>query len=287
MCSAQMLIDGDHLETRLGDERLRVYDCTTWLRLDPPRIYRVESGRAAFESGHIPGADFLDLTGELSDAASGFNFMMPAPEALAKTLGAHGIGRDNEVVLYSRDNIQWATRVWWMMRAIGFNSASVLDGGFDRWQTEDRPTTTAIQKYPAASLRPCPRTGMFCDSAAVLAAMKEPDTCVINALRASLHDGSEAVNYGRPGRIPGSINVPGISLLDPDTKAYRPLPELKRIFSEVGALDAEKVVIYCGGGIAATSDAFTLMRLGKDSVTVYDASMSEWANDPSLPMETG
>ena len=78
-----------------------------------------------------------------------------------------------------------------------------------------------------------------------------------------------------------------ISLLDPNTKAYRPLPDLERIFAEAGALDAEKVVIYCGGGIAATSDAFTLTRLGKDDVTIYDASMSEWANDPSLPMETG
>ena len=199
----------------------------------------------------------------------------------------HGIGGDSEVVLYSRDNIQWATRVWWMMRAIGFNSASVLDGGFDKWETDGRPTTTTIHKYPTASLTPRPRTGMFCDSAAVLAAMEEPNTCVINALRESLHDGSEAVNYGRPGRIPGSVNVPGISLLDPDTKVYRPLPELKRIFAEAGALNAEKVVIYCGGGIAATSDAFTLMRLGKDAVTIYDASMSEWANDPSLPMETG
>ncbi len=287
MCSARMLLDGDHLETRLGDEHLRVYDCTTWLRLDPPRIYRVESGREAFESGHIPGADFLDLAGELSDPELGFNFMMPAPEALAKTFEAHGIGDDSEVVLYSRDNIQWATRVWWMMRAIGFNSASVLDGGFDKWETDGRPTTTTIHKYPTASLTPRPRTGMFCDSAAVLAAMEEPNTCVINALRESLHDGSEAVNYGRPGRIPGSVNVPGISLLDPNTKAYRPLPELKRIFAEAGALNAEKVVIYCGGGIAATSDAFTLMRLGKDAVTIYDASMSEWAKDPSLPMETG
>tara|TARA_B100001013_G_C24337667_1_gene335190 strand:- start:97 stop:462 length:366 start_codon:yes stop_codon:yes gene_type:complete len=120
----------------------------------------------------------------------------------------------------------------------------------------------------------------------VLAARDEPDTCVINALRPSLHNGSEAVNYGRPGRIPGSINVPGASLLDPDTKAYRPLPELEQIFAEAGVMDAEKVVIYCGGGIAASSDAFTLVRLGKESVTIYDASMSEWANDLSLPMET-
>ena len=281
-----MLIDGEDLEARLGDERLRLYDCTTWLIPDPPRIYRVESGRTTFKDSHIPGADFLDLTGELSDPESGFNFMMPAPEALAKTLGAHGIGDDSEVVLYSRDTIQWATRVWWMMRAIGFDGASVLDGGFDRWQAEGRPITTEIRQYPPASLSPRPRPGLFCDSAAVLAARDEPDTCVINALRPSLHNGSEPVNYGRPGRIPGSINIPGASLLDPDTKAYRPLPELEQIFAEAGVMDAEKVVIYCGGGIAASSDAFTLVRLGKESVTIYDASMSEWANDLSLPMET-
>ena len=85
MCPARMLIDGDYLEARLGDERLRLYDCTTRLQPDPPRIYRVESGRAAFEAGHIPGADFFDLTDELSDPAAVFNFMMPAPEALAAT----------------------------------------------------------------------------------------------------------------------------------------------------------------------------------------------------------
>ena len=200
---------------------------------------------------------------------------------------AGGAGGNSEVVLYRRDNIQWATRVWWMMRAIGFDSASVLDGGFDGWLSEGRAPTTKIMRYPATNLTPRPRAGLFCDSATVLAAMEEPNTCVINALRTSLHDGSEAVNYGRPGRIPGSVSVPGISLLDPNTKAYRPLSDLERIFAESGALDAEKVVIYCGGGIAATSDAFTLTRLGKDAVTIYDASMSEWANDPSLPMETG
>ena len=81
--------------------------------------------------------------------------------------------------------------------------------------------------------------------------------------------------------------MPGISLLDPETKAYRPLPELESLFAEAGALRAEKVVIYCGSGIAATSDAFTLARLGKDAVSIYDASMSEWANDPRLPMEIG
>jgi thiosulfate/3-mercaptopyruvate sulfurtransferase len=52
-------------------------------------------------------------------------------------------------------------------------------------------------------------------------------------------------------------------------------------------LASGRVITYCGGGIAASSDAFVLAMLGHDNVAVYDASLSEWAADPSLPMETG
>ncbi|SVE10873.1 uncharacterized protein METZ01_LOCUS463727, partial [marine metagenome] len=68
-----ILIDSDELEARLSEQSLRLYDCTTWLRPDPPRVYRVESGRAAYDAEHIPGADFLDLTDELADPGSDFN----------------------------------------------------------------------------------------------------------------------------------------------------------------------------------------------------------------------
>ena len=42
-----------------------------------------------------------------------------------------------------------------------------------------------------------------------------------------------------------------------------------------------------GGGIAATSVALSLAMLGYDRVKVYDNSLTEWAADPSLPMEAG
>ena len=53
------------------------------------------------------------------------------------------------------------------------------------------------------------------------------------------------------------------------------------------ALEAGRIITYCGGGIAASSDAFALALLGRDDVAVYDASLSEWARDPTLPMQTG
>ncbi len=283
----RMLVETDWLAAHLSDPDLRLYDCTVWLRPDPPRIYRVESGRADHEAGHIPNSAFLDLPGALSDPDSSFNFMMPAPNWLASALAENGINNNARVVLYSRDNIQWATRVWWMLRAIGFDSAAVLNGGFDKWQAEGREISTTPTTYPPGELTARPRDGLFCTKDDVRQAMDDAGACIVNALRPSLHDGSDSVNYGRPGRIPGSVNVPGIHLIDPDSKTYRPLTELRNLFAESGALASDRIVLYCGGGIAATNDAFILTMLGHDNVTVYDASMSEWANDLSLPMETG
>ena len=39
--------------------------------------------------------------------------------------------------------------------------------------------------------------------------------------------------------------------------------------------------------VAASADALALIMLGHNDVKLYDASLSEWAKDPALPMETG
>ena len=285
----EAIVSTEWLQANLDDSALRVFDCTTYLIYETGtgQPYSVKSGRADYDSGHVPGAGFLDLQGELSNTDSPYRFTMLPAATLTERLGARGIGDDNRVVLYSRDRMQWATRIWWMLRSIGFDNASVLNGGFDKWKAEGREISTEPLEYPSDALTPRPRAGLFCDKDETRQSIDDGNICVINALRASLHDGSEEVNYGRPGRIAGSANIPAVSLLDPETKAYRPWPELEAMFKDVGALDKDRVVLYCGGGIAATSDAFVLTMLGKDNVTVYDASMSEWANDPDMPMETG
>ena len=45
------------------------------------------------------------------------------------------------------------------------------------------------------------------------------------------------------------------------------------------------VINYCGGGIAASLEAFVLYQLGYKNLTIYDNSLSEWATDEGLPME--
>ncbi len=280
------LVSTDWLAGALGSDGLRVFDCTCFLVPDPKTTLRAESGRPAYEEAHIPGAGFLDIMGEFSDPDGRFRFTMPAPERLAEVFGAHGIGDDVSVVLYAADNPSWATRFWWMLRVAGFDRAAVLDGGLKKWRAEGRPVESGTVTLPPAAMTPHPRPELVVGRDGVLAAMDDPKVCVVNALSAAQHRG-EGAHYGRPGRIAGSSNVPSATLLDPETNGFLPADEIEAALRTAGAMDADRVVPYCGGGIAASVTTFWLTRLGKTDVALYDASLSEWVADDRLPMEVG
>ena len=283
----EYLTETDWLATHLDDPALRVLECTTLLHPEPNGRYRAESGVATWAAGHIPRSGFADLTGELSDGKSSLRFMMPPPDQLARAMAKLGVGDGTHVVLYDRAVNMWAARVWWMLRAIGFDAATVLNGGWRKWTLEGRPISTEPCSYAPGRLVPRPRPGLFADKSAVLAGLGNTATCVLNALTEEQHRGTGGVHYGRPGRIAGSRNVPARALVDARTHAYLPLEQLRQQFEAAGALGSGRVITYCGGGIAASSDAFVLAMLGHEDVTVYDASLSEWAADVSLPMQTG
>ena len=284
------IIETETLEAALGDPDLRIVDCTTWLRPAEPdddAPYRVEPGRSDYDAGHIPGAVFLDIQAEISDPDTRLRFMAPSAERFAGAMGRLGIGEGVRVVLYSAGSIMWATRVWWMLRAFGFDGAAVLDGGFEKWKAEGRPVSTTPGAYPAARFDARPRPGFFVDRHHVLARIGDDGSATVNALGPEFHLGAGPSRYGRPGRVPGSVNVPAASLLDPDTRAFVPLDQARRAFEDAGLTTDRHVVAYCGGGISATVDLFLLHQLGYPDLTLYDASMGEWARDPELPIETG
>jgi thiosulfate/3-mercaptopyruvate sulfurtransferase len=284
------LVSTEQLAAALGQANLRVYDCTTYLEPPPPGSddpYTAVPGRRTFEEAHIPGADFLDLQGEFSDLTTRLRFMMPPVAQLEAAFARHGLGRGTRVVLYSIGTMMWATRFWWMLKSLGFDDAAVLNGGFDAWKAEGRPTQSGPAKgYPPGDFTAAPRPGFFVDKAAVLTAVKGTDSVIVNALGPQFHQGLEPSRYGRPGRIPGSVNVPAATLIDGKKNFVAP-GDAQAAFAAQGVTRDKRVICYCGGGISATLDLFLLHQLGYENLTLYDGSMGEWAKDPSLPIETG
>jgi thiosulfate/3-mercaptopyruvate sulfurtransferase len=284
----EYLVETDWLATRLGDPKLVVLDCTTHLIPDPKITYTVKPGREDFEKGHIPGAQFLDLQADLSDNDRlPLRFMLPKPAGFAATMRRFGVSDDSKVIAYSTANPQWATRVWWVLRCYGFDNCAVLNGGFQKWAREGRTVETGVAKprmagaFTERSAKP-----LMADKHDVRAAIGDGAVCTINALQAPQHAGTGGNTYGRPGRIKGSVNVPTVGLIDPATNTFLPPAQLRAQFDAVHAFD-KQVITYCGGGIAASATAHALVMLGHPDVRLYDASMSEWAIDDSLPMERG
>ena len=284
----EYLVETDWLAAHQDDPKLIVLDCTTHLIPDPKITYTVKPGREDFEKGHIPGAQFVDLQADLSDnGGTRLRFMLPPPAEFAAAMRRFGVSDDSKIVTYSTANPQWATRVWWVMRNFGFDNAAVLNGGFPKWAGEGRPVETGpAKKRPPARFTVREDRKLMVGKEEVLAAIGEGATCTINALQANQHAGSGGNTYGRPGRITGSVNVPTVGLLDPATNTFLPPEQLRAKFDAVGAFD-KRVITYCGGGIAASATAHALVMLGHPDVRLYDASMSEWAKDETLPMETG
>jgi len=274
----ELLVSPEWLAQSLGDDNLRILDCTVFLRpTDSGAAYRVETGLAQWEQGHIPNSGFLDQVALLSDPESDLNFTALDPAGLAAGFGAAGIGADTRVVLYDRAFNMWATRVWWLLRSIGFDNAAVLDGGWKAWTAEGFEVSVDPDPGPApglAAIVPDHRPGLVVDRDEVSAAISDDKVCLINALSPEIHNGDDA-RYGKPGHIASSVNVYAVQLVDPKTHRYKPLSELGSMFADAG-VEPGRIVTWCGGGIAATSDAFVLTLLGYDDIGIYDGSLSDW-----------
>jgi thiosulfate/3-mercaptopyruvate sulfurtransferase len=290
--SPQYLVDTDWLARHLDDPELRIIECSVGM----PNYHEdsagdhieIVSGRGDYEQGHIPRSDFVDLVTEFANQDDRRSmFPLPSAEQFAAVMSSHGIGEGVRVVLYDRTMNAWAARFWWMLRTFGFDGAVVLNGGWAKWSTENRPTSVTPSKPATKKFMARHRPELIATKEEVRQAIGDESSCIINALNPDEFAGRGPVRYGRPGHIPTSVNVPAMELAEPNNHAYLDAETLREKFAVAGAFDKDRVITHCGGGIAASSDAFVLTLLGVEKVALYNGSMTEWAADPELPLEMG
>lgn len=284
------VVDPAWVEARLGDPSLRVIESTVVLH---PESWHANSGRADFDEAHIPGSDFVDLMDELSDPSGDVGlpdgvraYKLPSAEQFARVMTEHGISPGTTVVAYDRAGGMWAARLWWMLRVFGHDRVAVLDGGWARWTADGHPTSSEPPAVAAAS-EPFVahyRPELVATTAQVSDAIGKSEVVLVNSLSPEVFTG-EVSALDRPGRIPGSVNVPFFDTIDEQGNLRRP-EEVTKLFSQVGVDSDAKVITYCGGGIAASLDALALATIGVDAA-VYDGSLVDWVADPDRPLELG
>jgi len=288
----QYLVETDWLAEHLNDPELRIIECNVGMPnyLDESASDHIElvSGRGDYKQGHIPGSDFVDLVTEFTNQDDKRSmFPLPSPEQFAEVMSRHGIGEGVRVVIYDRTMNAWAARFWWMLRSYGFDGAAVLNGGWAKWTAEHRPISATSPQSAPREFVALHRPELIATKEEVLQAIDDESACIINALDPEEFAGRGPVRYGRPGHIPTSVNIPARGLADPRTHDYWDAETLREQFAAAGAFDKDRVITYCGGGIAGSSEAFVLTLLGVENVALYNGSMMEWAADPELPLEVG
>ena len=273
------LVTVEWLGRHLDDPDLVVLDCTVNVVMDESGGMKSVSGRADYEKGHIPGAAFADLMVDLSDTGSPLKTALPTPEQFCAAIGALGVGDDTRVVLYDGTYSVWAARVWWMLRWVGFDQAAILDGGSRAWTAAEQPLATEPPDYPTRKLTPHVRPALIADRDEVFAAIDDETVFLIDAMPEFHFQGKMAL-YDRPGHIPSATNISAMALLG-ESGQFLPQEKLAKMFD----IDLKaRAITYCGSGIAASSTAFIMHRLGFADVAVYIASLQEWTADPENPL---
>jgi len=257
---------------------------TTWLaaHASDPGVRIVDMRRSGYAEGHVPGAVAL-APEAIRDANSPPTFL-PTPAAFEHMMSALGISDATRVIVYDERGGIYAARLWWILNYFGHTNVALVNGGWTKWTLEQRPTTTAVAPVAAGTFTARPQPRWVATASDVVAAIGKPSTKIVDARTQAEIDGKDLRNIRRGGFVPSSVPVYWEDLLDPQTKAFKPADEIRRLYEARGILPSQEVIAYCQVGMRASVDLFALHLIGYEHLRNYYGAWEEWGNRDDLPL---
>lgn len=278
-----MLIDTASLAIHLADPTWVIFDC----RHD---LVDTAKGARVYAEGHLPGSFFAAVDTALSGPKSGTNgrHPLPAPEAFASFLAAHGVTAETQIVAYDDAGGMYAARLWWLARWIGLTHVAVLDGGLPKWLAEGRPVTSGVPvSRPSGHVVPAVDSSRLAVADEIVAGLPGRHLLVLDARAPERYRGDVEPIDKVAGHIPGAANRFYKANLNAD-QTLRPAAELKQEFEAVLAGRSPAAVVHqCGSGITACANLLAMEYAGLTGSRLYAGSWSEWIADGNRPIERG
>lgn len=249
----------------------------------------VATGRDDFNASHIPGASYIDLDTDLAsirhDGAGG-RHPMPTTESFTAAMRSAGVSVSRAVVAYDDWASLPASRIWWMLRYLGFLDVRVLDGGLAAWTAAGQPTDSGPAAEVSGDFSPCgPGIGRLLNASDATAYADHH--LLLDARPAARFRGENETIDAVAGHIPGAVSAPALDNVDPEGR-FLPADQLASRFRELVTTSGTKHVgTYCGSGVQATHLALALSVAGiTDRADVYIGSWSDWITDLSRRVAT-
>ena len=249
------------------------------------------AGEASYAESHVPGAFYVHLDRDLSDkSGSGVNggrHPLPTREKFADWLGSIGFSNDMQAVVYDRQGVNYAGRLWWMLKWVGHENVAVLDGGFQAWQASEPVTNQPATARTPAMFKLSVEKVQLATTKTVEKHLGRPTQTILDARAAPRFRGEVEPLDPVAGHIPGALNRPFAQNIGADGK-FKPAAVLKAEFEALLAgQSAATVVHHCGSGVSAVPNVIAMEFAGLGPTALYAGSWSEWTADASRPFAQG
>ena len=278
-----ILVDPEWLGEHMGDPYVRIVDLRD---------------REAYSGGHIPGAVQLDLE-DLGENRDGCDNVVLGPPEFERLMARLGISNRDTVVAYDDHWGLPSARLIWALHYYGERSVGVLNGGWDRWQEEGRPTTDETgtdgpgMDGPGTDGRGTdgPVTdGPRADGAALgpadgFEAHPTPDVAAdyewisggVARGDVSLLDTRSDAEFAQ-GHLPGAKSWDWFNAVPTGSwECSRDPGALRSELEALGVHPSDEVVAYCRSGMRAAHTYVVLRHAGFPRVRLYDGSWQEWS----------
>jgi thiosulfate/3-mercaptopyruvate sulfurtransferase len=276
---ANLVVSAEWLYEHLDDPQVAIADCR--FSLADPGL-----GQKQYQESHVPGAYYFDLNRDLSGAVGQHGGRRPLPDVntLAEKLSAIGVHSSHDsstgteptlVVAYDDSRFAFAARFWWLLRYLGHERVVILDGGFSNWQAANFPVSNAVPEPKPGNFVPQLQGDRLLDITAVKLRQDLPGVVLVDSREGDRYRGEREPIDPIAGHIPGAVNYPWQEATTAEGRV-RPVTEQQQRWSELA--QAKEIIVYCGSGVTACVNLFSLEMAGIETAKLYPGSWSDWCS---------